>query len=128
MPLSQRVRAMLEAPNIAHLATLMADGAPQVSPVWVDTDGSHVLVNTAVGRVKWNNVRRDPRVAIDVTERDNPYTMVTIRGRVVELREQGANAHIDKLAKKYTGRDSYGVKPDERRVVLVIEPLAVSGE
>jgi PPOX class probable F420-dependent enzyme len=119
---------MLEAPNIAHLATLMADGAPQVSPVWVDTDGRHVLVNTAAGRVKWRNVRRDPRVAIDVTERDNPYQMVTIRGRVIELREEGANAHIDKLAKKYTGRDSYGVKPDERRVVLVIEPLAVSGE
>ncbi len=128
MPLSGRVRAMLEAPNIAHLATLMPDGAPQVSPVWVDTDGSNVLVNTAAGRIKWNNVRRDPRVAIDVTERDNPYQMVTIRGRVIELREEGANAHIDKLAKKYTGRDSYGVKPDEHRVVLVIRPETVSGE
>jgi PPOX class probable F420-dependent enzyme len=128
LPLSQRVREMLEAPNIGHLATLMADGSPQVSPVWVDTDGTHVLVNTATGRIKWRNVRRDARVAIDVTERDNPYHMVTIRGRVVQIREEGAIAHIDKLAKKYTGRDSYGVQPSETRVVLVIDPETVSGE
>jgi PPOX class probable F420-dependent enzyme len=127
LPLPERVRRMLEAPNIGHLATLMPDGSPQVSPVWVDTDGTHVLVNTAAGRVKWRNVRRDPRVAIDVTERDNPYSMVTIRGRVVRLREEDAVAHIDRLAKKYTGRDSYGVRPDEKRVVLVIEPETVSG-
>ncbi|HVB09834.1 MAG TPA: PPOX class F420-dependent oxidoreductase [Bacillota bacterium] len=128
MPLSAKARAMLEAPNIGHLATLMRDGSPQVSPVWVDTDGSHVLVNTAAGRIKWRNIRRDPRVAIDVTERDNPYQMLTIRGRVVEVRSEGAVSHIDKLAKKYTGRDSYGVQPDEERVVLVIEPQTVSGE
>lgn len=127
MPLPERARAMFASPNIGHLATLMADGSPQVSPVWVDTDGEHVLVNTAAGRIKWANVRRDPRVAIDVTEQNDPYNMVTVRGRVIAMREEGATEHIDMLARRYTGRETFGVPPGERRVVLVIEPEKVSG-
>lgn len=126
--LSPGVRRLLEAPNFAHLATLMPDGSPQVTPVWVDYDGTYILVNTAEGRVKPRNVRRDPRVAIAVTKGDNPYAMATIRGRVVEVTHEGADAHIDMLAKKYLGQDRYPWRaPGEQRVILKIEPEHVSG-
>ena len=124
--LSEGVRRLLEGPNFAHLATLMADGSPQVTPVWVDHDGSHVLVNTAEGRVKTRNVRRDPRVAVSIYSQQNPYSMATIRGRVVGTTHEGADAHIDKMAKKYLGQDRYPFRaPGEQRVILKIEPLRV---
>lgn len=114
---------LLREPNIAHLATLMPDGSPQVTPVWVDFDGEHVLVNSAEGRQKVRNLRRDGRVAVDVVRRDNPYAMAMIRGRVVELTHDGANAHIDRLAKKYLGQEQYPLRrPEERRVIIKIEP------
>lgn len=128
MPLSARVRAILEGRNIGSLATLMPDGSPQVTPVWIDTDGDHVLVNTGMGTLKARNARRDPRVAIAVTEREGAAFLLTVRGRVVEMRTEGARAHIDQLARKYTGRERYGVPPGQKRVILVIEPLAISGE
>lgn len=122
------LRALLEAPNFVHLATLMRDGSPQVTPVWVDHDGHHILVNTAEGRVKVRNVRRDPRVALSVLSAQNPYQMATIRGRVVEMTHQGAAEHIDKLAKKYLGQDRYPFhRPGEQRVILKIEPEHVAG-
>lgn len=128
--LSESARALLEGPNFAHLATLMPDGSPQVTPVWVDVDadGTHVLVNTAEGRVKPRNVRRDPRVALSVANQENPYQMVSIRGRVVEITHEGADAHIDKMAKKYLGQDTYPFRrPGERRVILKIAPEQVAG-
>lgn len=128
--LSESARALLEGPNFAHLATLMPDGSPQVTPVWVDVDadGTHVLVNTAEGRVKPRNVRRDPRVALSVANQENPYQMVSIRGRVVEITHEGADAHIDKMAKKYLGQDTYPFRrPGERRVILKIAPEHVAG-
>lgn len=85
------------------IATLMEDGSPQVTPTWLDTDGEHILVNTAMGRLKYENVLRDPRVAISVADQTNPYNMATVRGRVVEHTTNGAEEHIDKLAKKYFG-------------------------
>ena len=108
----------------AQLATLMPDGTPQVSPVWFEYDGKHILINTAKGRVKDKNMRRDPRVGIDILDPDNPYRHLSIRGRVVEITEKGADELIDKLTKKYTGQDKYPYRgPGEVRVTYVIEPV-----
>ncbi len=125
--LSDGVRKLLESPNFAHLATVMPDGSPQVTPVWVDYDGSHVLVNTAEGRQKPRNLRRDPRVALSVVDQGNAYAWVAIRGRVVELTHENADEHIDRLSKKYLGRDSYPArKAGEQRVIVKIEPEHVA--
>jgi PPOX class probable F420-dependent enzyme len=106
-----------------NLATLMADGRPQVTPVWCDFDGTHVLVNSAKGRQKDCNMRRDARVAIAVSDPDNPYRYLEVRGRVVEITEQGADAHIDRMAKKYFGVDKYpNRQPGEVRVLYKIQP------
>ncbi len=106
-----------------QLATLMADGSPHVSPVWCEYDGKHILINSAKGRVKDINMRRDPRVGLDILDPDNPYRHVSIRGRVVEITEKGADEHIDKLTKKYTGQEKYPYRgPGEIRVIYKIEP------
>jgi PPOX class probable F420-dependent enzyme len=110
-----------------NLATLMSDGRPQVTPVWCDYDGTHVMVNTAKGRVKDRNMRRDPRVAISIVDPDNPYRYLEVRGRVVEITEKGADAHIDKMAKKYLGKDKYpNRQPTEVRVIYKIQPESTS--
>jgi PPOX class probable F420-dependent enzyme len=106
-----------------NLATLMPDGGPQVTPVWVDYDGTHVLFNSAKGRQKDRNLRRDARVAMAVVDPDNPYRYLQIRGRVVEITEKGADASIDRLAKKYLGVDKYpNRQPGEVRVLYKIQP------
>jgi len=111
----------------AHLATLMPDGSPQVTPVWVDYDGSHVRVNSAKGRLKDKNMRRDKRVALSIQDPDNPYRYIAVRGKVVEITEQGADAHIDALAKKYLGKDRYPFRsPGEVRVMYKIRADKVS--
>ncbi len=125
--MSEGVKKLFQEPNYAHLATLMADGSPQVTPVWVDLEGDHILVNTSEGRSKPRNVRRDPRVAISIVKQDNPYSSAYIRGRVVEMRREGAKEHIDKLAKKYMDQDTYPyLQPGEQRVIIVIEPEHVA--
>ena len=107
----------------ASLATLMPDGKPQVTPVWCDYDGTHVLVNTAKGRAKDKNMRRDPRVSLAIIDPDNPYRYLEIRGRVIEITEDGADRHIDKMAKKYLGQDKYPYRqPGEVRVLYKIVP------
>jgi len=107
----------------ASLATLMPDGKPQVTPVWVDFDGKHLLVNSAKGRVKDRNMRRDPRVSLALIDPDNPYRHLQVQGRVVEITEAGADQHIDKMAKKYLGQDKYPFRqPGEVRVIYKIEP------
>jgi len=107
----------------AHLSTLMPDGSPQVTPVWVDYQDGFVLVNSARGRQKDRNMRRDPRVAIAILDPDNPYRYLQVRGRVVEITEVGADAHIDKLAFKYLGREKYpNRRPGEIRVIYKIQP------
>ena len=107
----------------AQLATLMPDGSPQVTTVWVDYDGKHILLNSAKGRLKDKNMRRDPRVGLDVVDPENPYRHLAVRGRVVEITEQGADAHIDKMAKKYLGQDKYPRRaPGEVRVIYKVEP------
>lgn len=123
--LSPGAVAFLQEPQIANFVTLMADGSPQVTPVWVDVeaDGSAILINTAEGRVKSKNIDSRPQVAISVVDRNNDFRYVTLRGTVVEQRHEGANEHIDFLAKKYLGVDVYpNHTPTEQRVILRIKP------
>jgi PPOX class probable F420-dependent enzyme len=121
-------RALLEGANVGHLATLMPDGTPHVTPVWVDVEDTTVLVNSAEGRVKVENLRRDPRVGLSVADSQNPYAAVSIRGRVREITADGADDHIDALAGKYLGEERYPMRePGERRVIIRIEPERVFG-
>ena len=107
-----------------HLATIMPDGSPQVTPVWVDYDGQHVRFNSALGRTKDKNVRRDPRVTITLQDPDNPYRYLEVRGRVVGITQEGADEHIDKLTQKYMGQAKYPYRhPGEVRVTYRIEPV-----
>jgi PPOX class probable F420-dependent enzyme len=121
------VRRLFEGKNYVFVSTLMEDGTPQITPTWVDLeeqDGGHILVNTAVGRVKQKNVSQNPNIALAIIDQNNPYDMVSVRGKVVEQVEgDAAEQHIDKLAKKYLGKDKYpGRSPGERRIILKIKP------
>ena len=110
-------------PAFACLATLMSDGRPQVTPVWCDLEDGHVLVNSARGRQKDRNMRRDPRVALAILDPENPYRFLELRGRVIEITEKGADEHIDRLAKKYLKVDKYPYRqPGEVRVLYRIQP------
>lgn len=114
--------------TFAHIATLMPDGTPQSTPVWIDYIDGKVLVNSAKGRVKVRNLKPGSPVAISITDPDNPYRYVQIRGKVSRVTEDGAAQHIDKMAKKYLDKDKYPFsKPGEERVIFEIEPTAVSG-
>lgn len=126
--LTEKARQRLSDPNFGYLATIMEDGSPQVSPVWVDVEGDQILFNTAKGRVKEQNMRRDPRVAISIADKDNQYDKVDIRGRVVDWVDgDEALSHIDKMAKKYMGEDKYPWhRPGEERVIVKIEPDKIS--
>lgn len=107
---------------LGALTTLMADGSPQTTPVWIDFQDGQVWVNSAVGRQKDVNVRRDPRVAMAIVDPDNPYRYVEVRGRVAAITQEGADAHIDAMARKYIGKDKYPWrKPEEQRVIYKIE-------
>jgi PPOX class probable F420-dependent enzyme len=126
---NSHIELLTQKKAFAHLATLMADGSPQVTPVWVDFDGSHVLVNSARGRLKDKNMELHREVALSVQDPENPYRYLGVRGKVVEITEQGADEHIDKLAKKYLGADKYpGHRPGEVRRIYKIEPLIVDAK
>jgi PPOX class probable F420-dependent enzyme len=125
--LPQGLKDMLNDKVFAHLTTLMPDGSPQASPVWVDVEGDEIVINTAENRVKDKNMKRDPRVAISVTAIDNPYKAFMIRGRVTRHTTQGGDAHIDKLAKKYMGVDSYPLRnAAETRIIYRITADKIS--
>lgn len=114
---------LFEKKAFAHLATLMPDGSPQVTPVWVDYDGEYVLVNSSIGRQKDLNMRRNPRVAIDIQDPDQPYRHLQVRGRVVEITQEGADEHIDKMAQKYMDKEKYPNRtPGMVRVLYKIKP------
>ncbi len=118
---------LFEKKTFANLATLMPDGSPQVTPVWVDFDGSHIIVNTARGRQKDKNMRRNRSVALVLSDPKNPYRYLEVRGRVAAMTEEGAGEHIDKMAKKYLGVDKYpNLGANEVRVLYRIEPLHVT--
>ncbi len=123
--ITEPVIKLLEGKNFAFFSTLMKDGSPQITPVWIDWDKNTntILINTAKGRLKQENISRDPRVAVSVADSNNPYEMVTIRGKVIEQNTDGAIEHADKLAKKYMGIDKYPYhSPSEKRIILKIKP------
>lgn len=129
MPKSDKLSSggvkLLQEPQLAQFATLMADGAPQITPVWVDVepDGSHILINTAEGRLKTKNTSRNPDVAVSVVDSQNPWRYTVVRGKVVDQVHEGADEHIDRMAQKYLGQEKYPFRrPDETRVILRIKP------
>ena len=116
-----------ETKAFCSLATLMKDGSPQVTPIWFNTDGTHILINSATGRVKDRNMRKNPQIALVIIDPNDPYRYIQIRGKVVEITIQGAREHIDTLSKKYTGRDKYTGGPiEEIRVTYKILPENIS--
>lgn len=115
---------LLSGANFAHLATTNADGSVQVHPMWVDVEEGRPVMNTAVGRVKERNMRRDPRVTLEVSREGDPYCYVEIRG-VAELVAEGAREHIESLAQKYTGEPFQGFQPGVERVKVVVTPTHV---
>ncbi|MBB4664093.1 PPOX class F420-dependent oxidoreductase [Conexibacter arvalis] len=125
--LEGRSRELLEEPNFCYVATLRRDGTPHVAPVWVDVEGDTVVLNSAKGRVWPANLRRDPRVTLTIANRENQYEYVSIRGRLAEETTDGADAHIDAMAKKYLGQDEYPFRqPGEERIIVRIEPERVN--
>jgi PPOX class probable F420-dependent enzyme len=121
--LTDKAGRLLSEANIVHLATVMPDGSPQVSPIWADVVDGIIEFNTAAGRVKEQNMRRDPRVAFSVVDRDDPYERATIRGHVLEMIDgDEARSHIDKMAKKYLGTDTYPWYRGETRILVRVEP------
>ncbi|WP_251858325.1 PPOX class F420-dependent oxidoreductase [Herbiconiux sp. L3-i23] len=129
MPLSPDLLELLRAPSPCFLSTLMADGSPQVTETWVDTDGENVLINTVVGFVKVRNVERDPRVALAVQDPENPFRYIQVRGRVTSSTTEGGAEHIEALSQKYTGRPYpwYGGR-DQQRIILTITPDSTTAQ
>ena len=124
--LDARSQELLEAKNFAQVGTIRSDGSPHVSPVWVDLKDGLVWLNSAEGRAWPKNLRREPRVSLNVQNLENPYEYVEIRGRVVEDTHKGADEHIDSLAMKYLGQDTYPYRqPGEERVIFKISPEKV---
>jgi PPOX class probable F420-dependent enzyme len=122
MDLPEDLLALLAQPSLCFLATSMADGSPQLTQTWVDTDGEHILVNSVQGFQKLKNIERDPRVALNIADSRNPFRYYTIRGRVLSITADGAAEHIEKLAQRYTGRPYawYGGR-NQVRILLTIE-------
>jgi PPOX class probable F420-dependent enzyme len=118
-----RAEELLRGRNFAHIGTLRADGSVQVSPTWVDVQDGRVALNTAEGRAWPRNLERDPRITLEVQNFENPYEYLEIRGRVAERTHEGADEHIDLLAKKYLDVDRYPMRqPGEQRVIIRVEP------
>ena len=127
-PIPSQFLDLFQKKAFASLATVMPDGTPQVTPVWVDYDGGRVIVNSARGRRKDKNMKLGASVALAIMDPDNPYRHLQVRGRVSEVTEQGADAHIDRMAKKYLGQDKYPFRqPGEVRVIYRITPTSSSG-
>lgn len=123
--LTEPVIKIIKDKNFAFLGTIMKDGRPQVSPIWIDIDDNNniILFNTAQGRIKHKNISRDPRVSLSLVDKNNPYSMVTIQGTIIEQTTIGADEHIDKLAKKYLNIDRYpSHSPSMTRVICKIKP------
>jgi PPOX class probable F420-dependent enzyme len=126
--LTAEQRKLLDGKNFAFVATLADDGSPQVTPVWIEYDGKHVVFNTEQKRAKVRHMKRDPRISISIADHENPYHYIEIRGKVVEITATGAFEGIDRLAKKYIGQDKYPWnKPDDVRVVVKVQPEKVLG-
>lgn len=121
--MDEKAIQLFSAKNLVFIATVMKDGAPQVSPVWANYQDGYVLVNTAEGRIKHKNILRDPRVAVSVVSKDNPLDMTTIRGTVAEIISDYDYSHADILTQQYMGKEHYPFKrDDEKRIILKIKP------
>ena len=128
--LSEKARALIARPLLASLATLNPDGSPQITPLWIDLDGDDVVFNTAQGRRKARNLERDARVAVTVIDPDDPYNVVAFQGTVTDVTTEGADAHIDALAKKYLGVDTYPMRREGEvrvRVTVRTDRIAMQG-
>jgi PPOX class probable F420-dependent enzyme len=125
--LTAELRELLRLPSVGYLATSMADGSPQVTQTWLDTDGEHVLINSVLSHVKTRNIQRDPRVAVAVFHPGDPARYFQVRGQVVEVTTEGAAEHVETLAQKYLGGPYpwYGGR-DQIRVIFVIEPERIT--
>lgn len=120
MSLEPKVHALLSGPNFAHLATLMPDGSPNVTPVWIGVQDDRILIGTGETSLKVRNLRRDPRLALSVVDCHDPYEEVQIRGRVVEFRDDSSFVVLDEISRKYTGKE-FPFRDPAGRVALVIE-------
>lgn len=127
MPLPDELLELLRAPSPCFVTTLMPDGSPQITEVWVDTDGEHVLLNTWEGSLKLRNVRRDPRVAVAVADPEDFRRYRSVRGEVVKITAEGAEEHINELSRRYLGTDYPGFGPDVERIKLVIAARRIGG-
>ena len=126
MKLTNRAMKLIDGKNFASVATLMADGFPQVAPVWVDRDGDVIILNSTRSRQRTKNLKKDPRVAISVFDQNNPYSNVSIRGKVVEITEKDAEEHIDKMSMKYNGTPKYPRHdPKDPRVMIKVEVVSI---
>jgi PPOX class probable F420-dependent enzyme len=128
--LSPKARELIARPVLASLTTLGPDGSPQITPLWIDQDGDDLLFNTAEGRVKARHMHREPRVAVSVIDPDDPYNVVALRGTVTDITTEGADAHIDALAHKYLGVDSYPMRREgEVRITVRVrtDHIAMQG-
>lgn len=123
--LTPAVRALLDAPNYAVVATVSPTDLLHTSVVWIDTDGEHVLLNTLEGRQKLANLRRDPRATVTVVEEGNWYRWASIHGRAVEMTQEGARQHLHALSRKYEGHDFPYLKPEHVRWKILIRPERV---
>jgi len=126
MQIPESHRDIFAKRSFAHVATANSAGKPQVSPVWVEYDGTHILINTARGRKKDRNMSANPEIAISVLDPDNPYRYVGVQGHIEEVTENGAFEHINKLSHKYNGREYPPLKPGETRVIYKIAPDRVT--
>ncbi len=128
--LSEKARALINRPVLASLATLNPDGSPQITPLWIGLDGDNVVFNTARGRIKARNVEKDNRVAVSVIDPDDQYNVVAFRGTVIDVTTEGADEHIDALAKKYLGVDSYPMRREGEvrlRIIVRTDHIAMQG-
>ena len=126
VPIPEQALDLFQKPALAHLATLMPDDTLQVTPVWIDFDGTYLLLNTLKGRQKTLNLAKRPQVGLDIVDPSNPWHWLSVRGHVVDITEEGANEHIDKMAKKYMGQDTYGFhRLGDVRVICKIQPELV---
>ncbi len=129
MDLPPDLLEMLRQPSPCYVTTIMADGSPQVTQTWVDTDGEHIIINTVEGFLKLRNMERDPRVAVAIADLANPFRYKQVRGRVINMTTEGGADHIEALARKYTGGPYawYGGR-DQVRVIVTIEAGKISGQ
>jgi PPOX class probable F420-dependent enzyme len=124
--LTELAKKLIDGKNFANVATIMPDGSPQVSTVWVEREGDVVVINATTKRQRYRNVKRDPRVALCVFDMQNPYSTVMIRGKVVETTKEGAEEGIDRLSMKYHGKKYAWHSADQPRVIIRIRPERVS--